>query len=304
MNQKKTGHHYIPNRSYLANFSDASGKVWVLDETNRIYATNPGNIFKEQHFYTIKLSTGGGSLVVENTLAIIEGKFADIYRNKISKSIPLTIEEKVNVSVFLGALHLRTKNRREGLDAALKNLRTQMDKWKQIFLRNKKARDFAATQPQGQGERIGLDDVNEAIENIGDVHNTTIMESLPQIAQRIFDLDWQYLPAPEGEVFVTTDDPLRVLRPEAIKEYGPNAIGSLPSLEYTDAEITVPLSSTLALYGATKGVGDGMLVIDKRQLDQINYRTMMYSKDKIVACESQILERIRQQIADAKRNSD
>jgi len=204
MTKKKTGHHYVPNKSYLANFADSSGKVWVLDATDKIFSTNPTNIFKEQHFYTINLKGAGESLVVEDTLANIEGDFAGIYRQKITDLVPLSIEEKARVSIFLGALHLRTKSQREGLHGALEQLHSGMKEWRAIFENNQAAREFSAkTMPTG-GESIRLDDVEDALANIGQLHSTSMMDNLPEISQLIFEMDWQYLPAAAGMTFVTS----------------------------------------------------------------------------------------------------
>lgn len=295
MTKKKTGQHYIPNTSYLSNFADDSGKVWVLDAADKIYSTNPFNIFKEQHFYTIKLAGGGGSLIVEDTLANIEGTFATIYREKISQSKALTLNEKAEVAVFLAALHLRTKRHREGLRGALDQLLSGMKDWKKQFetLPESQRRVHAATPSSHNGESMNMEDIERALANVDDIHSTTMIDNLPEMAQLIFDMDWQYLPAPESEVFVTSEDPFRVLRPEAMKKYGANAFGSIAGLGWADAEFTLPLSSTLALYGVRKGVGDGILKIDKRQLDQINYRTIMYANEKVVACKPDVLEEIK-----------
>ena len=294
MTEKKQGHHYIPNKSYLKNFADASGKVWVLKPDGKIFNTDPTNIFKEAHFYTITLGTNGGSLVIENTLAEIEGGFATIYREKIAKGLDLTDEERATVSVFLAALYERTKSRREEMRGMFDNLRQSMEGWAEMFRNNKTARDFSARMSTGSKDKdqsITQDDVKKVLENLDEYHSVTMMSSLSEIAQIIFNMKWSIMTAPPGHVFVTSDSPFCVLRPEAIKKYGPRAIGSVPGLVYKDTEITVPLSSTHAILAGWKLERNGTWEVDEKALDQINSRTVMNAND-IVANNRAILEEI------------
>ncbi|HUC31511.1 MAG TPA: DUF4238 domain-containing protein, partial [Candidatus Paceibacterota bacterium] len=244
MSEKKTKHHYIPDNSYLINFADATGKVWVLKPDGKIFGTDPTNIFKEEHFYTITLGTKGGSLVVENTLAEIEGLFATVYREKISKGLDMTDQERANVSVFLAALYERPKAYREGMRGAFEQLRTQIEAWRVMFEGNKAARDFSASLARGNIDKDNSftpADVDHVLENLDEYHSVTMMDSLPEIAQIIFNMKWCIMIAPPGQTFVTSDNPFQVLRPESIKKYGPDAIGSRPGLVYEDTEITIPL---------------------------------------------------------------
>jgi hypothetical protein len=180
---------------------------------------------------------------------------------------------------------------------------SSMKEWKKQFetLSENQRRVYAATP--SRGESMSMEDIEQALANVDDIHSTTMMNNLAEIAQLIFEMDWQYLPAPEHEVFVTSEDPCRVLRPEAMKKYGAEAFGSIPGLGWADAEFTVPLSSSLALYGARKGVGDNVLEIDKRQFDQINYRTLMHSREA-VACRRDILEELKRRAAESAVTSE
>jgi len=69
---KNKGHHHV-TESYQLLFADANDRVTVLTPTGKIFTTNPENSFKEDHFYTVKMPGGGGTLAVEKTLAQIEG---------------------------------------------------------------------------------------------------------------------------------------------------------------------------------------------------------------------------------------
>src|SRR6185312_3362380 len=96
-------HHTVPS-CYLENFADERGRVWVLDKKDKIFDIRPENILVENHFYRITLKDGSKSSIVENTLSDIEGVYATIYREKISKNLLLTPQEKADMAVFVAAM--------------------------------------------------------------------------------------------------------------------------------------------------------------------------------------------------------
>jgi hypothetical protein len=291
--QKKRGHHFVPNNSYLKNFSDASGKVWVLDDQGKIYQTNPANLFKEAHFYTIKLRGGGGSLIIEDTLANIESVFARIYQDKISKGLELDETERAHVAVFLAALYLRTKSNREGIKGALSKLYGSLQQWKEMFENDPEARALSASLHHGDGgEGIGMDDVKGVLDDIDEFHSTTMMDALPEIAQMIYDMKWCIMTAPGGHTFISSEDPFQMLRPESVKKYGAKAMGSVPGLIYEDVEVTVPLSSTHAILAGWRLHGNLSIEVDGETAEHINVRTLMGAQT-VVARDRAILEKIK-----------
>lgn len=295
MQKKNKGQHYIPNKSYLKNFSDISGMIWVLDNKDKIYPTNPSNIFKEGYFYKISLKDNkGGTLLVENTLANIESAYGNIYHNKIDKKLLLSIEEKSIVSVFLAAMYLRTKNLRNNLKKMFEGLQSKLEEWKTMFEKNKEARDFSSSLPSDpNAQTFSLEDIKNVIENSDEYHTITMMDALPYIAQIIFDMRWCYLTTTDKENgFITSDSPFQILRPESIKKYGPQAFGSSPGLLYEDSEVTIPLSSQMAILAGWKLEQESIFEADKTFVEQINLRTIMHANEKIIANNKSILERI------------
>ncbi|MDP8258813.1 MAG: DUF4238 domain-containing protein [Candidatus Aadella gelida] len=295
MTQKKRNHHYIPNKSYLANFSDSKGKIWVLDSDDKIYQTSPAKTFKQKYFYIITLNKkNGGSLIVENTLAGIEGIYAAIYHNKINKVKPLTIHERAAVAVFLAAMYLRTKSQRENFRKALIDLRNKMKEWQVAFKKDKGMRDFYSRLPKSKNSKgITLPELEKGIKDFDEFHAASVMTSLPEVSQIIFDMKWCFVRIENtDEVFVTSDDPFRILRPESIKKYGPKAFGSSPGLLYKDTEITIPLSSKIALVAGWKLKDNMTIQADKKAVDQINIRTIMHASEKVVADNQEILKEI------------
>ena len=273
-------HHTIP-RCYLENFTDEHGHVWVLDTKNNIFNTKPENILVENNFYTVTLKNGKKSLIVEDTLANIEGAYATIFRDKISKDLFLTDDERAKVSVFIAALFLRTKPHREGLRNMFQKLKNSMEGWKKQFEMLPKQRRLASSMPSN-GESINIDDVEESLKNFKDEHSVSILVQLPEIAQIIFDMKWSIWKNENGN-FVTCDNPLTLLRPESIKKYGLKAIGSQPGLLYKDVELTVPLAKNRLLLAGWILENDSYFTVDDEMAEKMNYRTITNSSERVIA---------------------
>lgn len=296
----KKRHHTVP-KCYLENFTGSDGFVWVLDTKDTIFRIKPENILLENHFYTITLKGGEKSLIVEDTLANIEGAYIAIFQNKIEKELPLTNEERAKVAVFIAALYIRTSPYREGLRGALGILKNGMEDWKKQFEtmseESKKAMD--AIPSSGKGESISIDDLDKYLGNFNEHHSVNVIEQLPEIAQIIFDMKWAiWKDANNG--FVTSDDPVVLLRPESIKKYGANAIGSRPGLVYKDTELTLPLSKDRLLLAGWILNENSYIDVPEDIVQKINHRTITGSSDRIITKSQKDAEAIRDKYTETK----
>ncbi len=281
---------------YLEGFTDARGFNWVLDQNGKIYSSKPTEIFTQNHFYTITLQKGGGSLVVENTLQDFETSFAAIFQNKIRSQNKLTTEEKGKVAVFVAAMMNRTEPARNQLRKMLTSLDGALGEWKKQFDLLKEKEEFQKTMaamPATQGKTLSRNDIKNAIENVDEIHSATLLNTLPHIANTIFQMNWVFIEAPEGRNFFTSDHPFCVCRPESIKKYGSKAFGSLPGLKYSDAEVTIPLSSKIALLAGWKLERDGeYMKADEAIFKSISTRALFIA-DRVVSSEKETLEAIK-----------
>jgi len=292
MNKKKK-QHTIP-RCYLDRFTNKDGLLWVLDKNDKVFRAKPKNILTERHFYTITLPFKKGSFVIEDTLANIESGYANIFATKIEKGASLTKEERGIVAVFAGAMLSRTKPHRESLRNMFIGLDKKLAEWKSFFQQHPKAREFSSKLPRGDGESISQSDLKKIIENLDEVHSTALIETLPEISNIIFKMKWSLLvPENEKDEFITSDNPCVLLRPEAIKKFGPNAFGSRPGLIYKDVELTLPLSSKRALLAGWKIEHETYFSAPHWLVEQMNYRSIMYTKDKVIATNRRKLEEIK-----------
>lgn len=287
-------HHTVP-RCYLENFTDERGRVWVLDTKDKIFDILPENIFVENHFYRITLKNGTKSLVVENTLANIEGTYADIFRNKISRGKSLTQQEKANVAVFVAAMFHRTRPQREDMRRMFQNLKESMEEWREQFktLSPEERRTLGAT-PSGGGATVTLEELGAGLKDFDEYYAADLISQTVHTAQIIFNMKWSIWCVVNAEnTFVTSDSPFVIERPQAIRKYGRNAIGSRPGLIYKDAEVTLPLSRDRLLLAGWILNEDTYITVTPDIAEHLNQRTIFHSSERLIASSKEKMESIK-----------
>ncbi len=158
--------------------------------------------------------------------------------------------------------------------------------------------------PPSGGQPITQKDVQEAIENLDDLHSIMLIENLPEVASLIYDMKWGIVsPENPSDEFVTSDHPVSMLRPESIKKYGPDAIGSIPGLVYKDVEISLPLSPKLVLLMGWQIEDENQFYVPiaSEFVEQMNLRTIIQSEEKLIASSEQKIREICLQVRDLKR---
>jgi|SRR3989338_10145213 len=293
----KKRHHTVP-KCYLRNFTDADGFLWVLDAKDRIFNTKPENVLVENNFYRLTLKNGDKSLYVEDTLAGIEGDYAAIYENKMSKDLFLTDEERVVVAVFIASLYLRTAPHRASMRGMFESLRGSMQEWKKQFQTLPAERRIAAATPS-RGDGITIGDLDKYLENYDEEHSVDVLKHLPHVAQLVFNMKWSIWKN-DGRNFVTSDDPLVLMRPAAIKKYGPNAIGSVAGFMHKDVDLTLPLSSSRLLLAGWILEQDSYVTVDDEMARKMNYRTITRSSERVIANAKEKVEAIRDTYTETK----
>jgi len=272
--------HTVP-KSYLENFVDENGHVWVLDTDDNIFNTNPKSILKERHFYSLPGENGEKNMSVEDTLASIEGDFINVYREKFAKDLFLTEEERVAVSVFIAALMTRTRPYRDHLKSSLENLKDWMEEWEKKPMSEDEKKTMAAT-PSSGGATIDLDTLKEGLQNFDTHHSKSILRSLSHTAALIYQMKWSVWKN-DSHRFVTSDDPVVLLRPASIKKFGAGTFGSAPGLKWKDVELTLPLSRNRLLLAGWILNNDSYINIDDEKAKWLDHRTITHSQNRIIA---------------------
>jgi len=287
-------HHTIPC-CYLDNFTDSDGWVWVLDTKNEIIRIRPKNILVENHFYRITLKDGSKSLVVENALSDIEGVYATIFREKIAKDIPLTPQERANVAVFVAAMLHRTRPHRENTRRMFETLKKNMEEWReQVKTITPEQRRTLNATPSGGGATITPEELDAGLEDFDELHAAHLIPQTMHTAQIIFNMKWAVLEIRDGgTTFVTSDSPLVVERPAAIKKFGRNAFGSRPGMLFEDAEATLPLSRDRMLLAGWILNQDSYAEMPSELAEQLNQRTILHSSQRLIASSKVQLEGVK-----------
>jgi hypothetical protein len=268
------------SKSYLKNFADENGHVWVLDIDDHIFNTDPHNILKERHFYSLTGRDGKKDMSVENALASIEGDFVNVYREKFAKDLFLTDEERVAVSVFIATLMNRTRPHRDHLKNSLEELKDWMEDRERHPISEEEKKTLAAIPSYG-GATIDLKTLKEDLKNFDEHHSTSILRSPLHSAALIYHMKWSVWKN-ENYGFVTSDNPVVLLRPASIKKYGAGTFGSAPGLRWKDVELTLPLSKDRLLLTGWVLNNDSYIPVNDEMAKNINYRTITHSRDQII----------------------
>lgn len=291
MARSNKGHHKIP-RTYLQAFVDSTGMVWVADRNFYLFSQKPENTLTEGDYYLIKFPTGGGTLDIETKyLNGIEGSYADIYRTKIEKRLPITEEEKARLAIFVASMMERQPMKRLSLEKFFNDAKEIVEHLRALPESAKKQSALLPSSPASVS--IPADEFLKMGEDIGSLHTLLIPETVPDIALILFRMKWGFMIRPaDADPFMTSDNPCVMMNPIAENEFGRGTMGAQPGLAQKDVEITLPISPDLTLFCSWLVKTDcSYLLIDATTTDEINRRTRRHART-IVGPEKAVIERI------------
>lgn len=262
-------HHRIP-RAYLAQFTDADGFVWTYD-ARRAGPTcaTPINTAVERDLYSFA-TKDGRSTALESFLGKVENLGMPPLR-KLAAGVPLTADEEDSFAVFVAATRLRTDATRLAFARAYV---ASMQQLATIHLEN--------------DPKLSEDERRKLLEFLRDKSRYEIhfrkdaslapLGILLDVANTIRGKSWTILDAPEGENFVTSDNPVTVRFPEDLK----TKTSSL-NLAHPAAEVTFPLTPTCLWYGHSRPELRPRGKVDKSQLRELNRVRAIQSGGEIYA---------------------
>src|SRR3990167_5570574 len=106
MANKPKRQHYVP-QCYLREWADPGTPankepcVWIFDKDGKNKRKDKvKNVLAVNDFYTLKIK-GQRDYFIEETLGNLESKYAQIFRNKIKKHLPLAEEEHIILCAFV-----------------------------------------------------------------------------------------------------------------------------------------------------------------------------------------------------------
>jgi Protein of unknown function (DUF4238) len=102
---KPTNQHYVP-QCYLREWADTrhSNKgepvIWIFDRDGKNKRKDKvRNVLVSYDLYTLRIK-GQKNFVIEETFASLEGKYAQVFRDKINRKLPLSAEEHIVLCAF------------------------------------------------------------------------------------------------------------------------------------------------------------------------------------------------------------
>ena len=293
MSRPNKKHHKIP-ATYLHGFTDSGGHLWVADRNYKIYPAKPETVLSESDYYTVRFPSGGGTLVVETKyLNGIEGNYATIFEKIIKNKEPVDLETKAQLSVFVASMFERQPSKRDSLQKFFSDVKEKVEHMRALSPETK--RRLAKIPSITSGKGIPADEFLEMGKDVGSLHTSMIPEGVDVIAPIIFDMKWAFVVRSEGESpFMTSDNPCSLANPVLEATYGPGIFGSTPGFAQKDVELSLPLSSDIALFCGWRLEMDCQYIpIDEKFINDMNRRVRRGAKVVICSEKNELDEMIR-----------
>ncbi|MDD5016081.1 MAG: DUF4238 domain-containing protein [Atribacterota bacterium] len=260
-----SGQHYVP-KCYLREFidpktpSEQEPYVWIFKRNDRYgKRKSPSNILKETDLYTLRLDTGEKDYFIEETLAMLEGRYSEIFRKKIKKCLPLNEEEHLTVCIFIAAMLQRTLRSKRNLEEFMDQLIEMTSSMeKQHGVDPKKSNELRAIKI--------------------DAHKLGVIDGLAKIGTILFEMNMAFLCVPSGKKkFIASDDPCNLFNPDLQGQawYG-------PGLGQKNIQLTMPLSPGITICFSWSSVR-GYMKITNSMVEDLNRMTRALCPDYFIA---------------------
>ena len=278
------GQHFVPE-CYLKSWCDPDCPpeyepyVWLFErDGNNPRNRAPSNIFKETDFYTIENADGTRNLDLEHGLSGLEGRFATVREEKLSKQLPLTQEEHLYLAVFVAAAQFRTRSSRDHHASQWQYMRDLMDHTAEAMANASKEqkRALAGIHTLVPSENSLS---HEQVRRMAKYPLQSMMAGiLGAVTPVLMKMNMLILNTDDPLGFITSDQPVTWFDPEAYKLpplYRSPALGS-PTIE-----VTMPLSPEQCLIFAWQ-CPEGYVEAPATALDELNRRHRALSGQHIV----------------------
>jgi len=264
---RKKAQHVIP-QSYLKPWCDPRTPngmepyVWLISKDGTTTRKrSPKKSFTETDMYTIRLPDGGRELIVEDSLAQIEGRYAALVTSKLARRQRLAPEEYADLCAFVAAMSVRTKS--------------QQTHWQKTFDHQHRI----VTQLEhahGAPPRTSLQ--TAAIS--AHAHQFAIANVLTVMPPLLFQMSHAVLETDDELGFITSDRPCVIYNPDMYK-WPP--MYRNPGLGLEKTEVTLPLSPRQLLLISHHHDLRDYRPVPTALVDEVNRRTRFYCEEVFVS---------------------
>jgi hypothetical protein len=282
--------HYIP-KMYLKGFMDSSEKLWVLEKGRKPRPSRPRDEAHREDFYTF---SHGGSRdeTAERVLNTIESTVSPVLRKIANPHYQMTIQQAGSLYMFVALMFARVPAWRDFLNKCAADTMKQLGM--NIAIDSKQFHaDYVESQRRA-GKQI---DVNQSLQEAEklrsfilsgkyEIEQKSVGFNLGMMLQSMLDLAEQlssfgfhillvpsraassFCGLPETTAFLTCDNPVFTVRPEAD---GTAAAGV--GFGWSGVEVYMPLNKRCCLRLA-RGLKPAHAWVSERFMKQINKQIM------------------------------
>ena len=267
-------HHYLPV-SYLKRFTNDGtdqGILRVYDIQKReCRGQTPLNTAVQRYYNATRKKDGTRDLRYEKDLSVLEGQLVSIIDN-IESGAPLTRFERKKLAFYVAVQIHRGPDFEEQVRMVVEPMVRRVGK--KLFGNHDRAKEILARRDPETGEVLEVPPkaLSEMFEKDGyDVEvsrnaSLHLMEhQSPQIADLIMGMEWAFLHAPDGETFVTSDQPF------SFTTFPPQSQTFSPGIVTPGCRKLFPLSARVCLVIFDRGYGAPHRPASARQVDLINW---------------------------------
>jgi hypothetical protein len=260
--------------------------LWVHTPDDQPKAKAPKNVAHGNGYYNIRTDDGGVSKELEHAFSRFEGEAAKIFYNITIKNKSITVHEKALLSEFIYFMHTRVPNFRENVNRFTSEI-------------SKKMMQVAIAQPEYLHGVLNEVDRRNGEENDHDIDGLIdfiqsdrytievpqerriqlMIDMAEKISEVIFNMRWEFLIAPTGVYFVTSDNPVVLLDLKNTSNFFGDGFRSSPSVE-----MTFPLSPQYCLLGTWRNGKERYKLVTSERVKAINLRTCNSSSKHVYSC--------------------
>ena len=266
------GHHYIPQK-YLLGFTDSSypEALWQFDKTTLKYSEKPASIAKiaqERSFYDVDTERLLNELIERPGNAVLD--------KLRSCDFMLEDEERVHLSVYIATMLKRVPHHRAKGEAMAPGIlrKVTSEQRKQILAYADTGKISTVTADKRLAEmdvaeaKIASEIPGNLCEQIRNPWPTEKMINL------VYSMHWRFICADNDNYFVTTDNPAFFF-----ECYG---------LGTERAELTFPVSCTLAIFGSWTPVATSNRIIRRTQFVKEGNRRLISASTRFIYSRSKV----------------